>query len=222
MIKLYSWKWVPPMVRGYVRDIRVRWACEEAGIPYENSTIDWTFAATDGYRAIQPFGQVPGIEDGALKLSESGGILHHLGTQSEKLMPRDPEAQARVTSWMFAALNSVETFLAQWSEMNFFAKGQAWTKEREPQVVAVMSKRLDSLVARLDNRDYLEKEFSVADILMSDVLRQLDDSDHIKSRPSLLAYRERCFARPGHVKAMADHIASFVDAADPQSTPPTP
>lgn len=220
MIKLYSWKWVPPMVRGYVRDIRVRWACEEAGLPYENETIDGKFSKSEIYRALQPFGQVPAIEDHGLKLAESGAILHYLGLKSEKLMPREPDAQARVTSWMFAALNSVEPFAAQWQEMKFFAKGQAWAKEREPQVVEILGKRLDSIVGRLDNRDYLEVNFTVADILMASVLHGLDDSEHITSRPVLKAYRDRCQARPAYKKALADHLASFVDAANPQNTPP--
>jgi Glutathione S-transferase, N-terminal domain len=127
VIKVYSYRWVPSVVRGVVRDVRVRWALEEIGLPYENVLIGPAEQKSDEYRAIQPFGQVPALVEDDLTLSESGAIVHYLAQKSEKLMPKEPVAQARVTSWMFAALNSVEPFVQHWQLDVFFAKEDAKT-----------------------------------------------------------------------------------------------
>ncbi len=195
MIKVYSYRWVPPIVRGVVRDVRVRWALEEIGLPYENVLIGPAEQKSDEYRAIQPFGQVPALVEDDLTLSESGAIVHYLAQKSEKLMPKEPAAQARVTSWMFAALNSVEPFVQQWQFDVFFAKEDGKTAPRS-RLLDLVGKRLDALVPKLEGREYLEGRFTAADILMAGVMRMLFDSDHITSRPALLEYRKRCEARP--------------------------
>ena len=106
-IKVSAYRWVPPFAQGLVRDLRVRWALEEAGLPYEQRLLDFR-DKPEGYRKLQPFGQVPSFEDGALVLFESGAIVQHIAERSTALLPADPSARARAMSWMFAALNSVE------------------------------------------------------------------------------------------------------------------
>jgi glutathione S-transferase len=218
VIKVYSYRWVPPVVRGVVRDVRVRWALEEIGVPYENVLIGPAEQKSDEYRAIQPFGQVPALVEDELKLSESGAIVHYLAQKSEKLMPKEPAAQARVTSWMFAALNSVEPFVQQWQLDVFFAKEDPKAAPK-PRLLELVGSRLDALVPKLEGREYLEDRFTAADILMGSVMRMLFDTEFIKSRPVLLAYRKRCEARPAFKKALADHLASFDDSLGPKEMP---
>jgi glutathione S-transferase len=155
VIKVYSYRWVPPIVRGVVRDVRVRWALEEIGLPYENVLIGPAEQKSDEYRAIQPFGQVPALVEDDLTLSESGAIVHYLARRSEKLMPKEPFAQARVTSWMFAALNSVEPFVQQWQLDVFFAKADAKAAPK-PRLLELVGSRLDALIPKLEGREYLE------------------------------------------------------------------
>src|SRR5689334_8638825 len=108
MIRLSAFRWVPPFARGVVRDLRVRWALEEAGLPYEERLIGLDDRTSETYRALQPFGQVPAYEEDGLVLFESGAIVLHVAERFEALMPRDPGRRARVTTWMFAALNTIE------------------------------------------------------------------------------------------------------------------
>ena len=199
VIKVYSYRWVPPIVRGVVRDIRVRWALEEIGLPYENVLIGPAEQKSDEYRAIQPFGQVPALVEDDLTLSESGAIVHYLAQKSEKLMPKEPGAQARVTSWMFAALNSVEPFVQQWQLDVFFAKEDAKAAPK-PRLLELVGSRLDALVPKLEGREYLEDRFTAADILMGSVMRMLFDTEFITSRPVLRlepvhGSRQRCRSR---------------------------
>jgi glutathione S-transferase len=218
VIKVYSYRWVPPIVRGVVRDVRVRWALEEIGLPYENVLIGPAEQKSDEYRAIQPFGQVPALVEDDLTLSESGAIVHYLAQKSEKLMPKEPFAQARVTSWMFAALNSVEPFVQQWQFDVFFAKADAKAAPKS-RLLDLVGSRLDALVPKLEGREYLEDRFTAADILMGSVMRMLFDTEFITSRPVLLEYRKRCEARPAFKKALADHMASFDDSLGAKEMP---
>ena len=218
MIKLYSYRWVPPIIRGVVRDVRVRWALEEIGLPYENVLIGPAEQKSHEYRAIQPFGQVPALVEDDLELAESGAIVHYLAQRSEKLMPRDAAAQARVTSWMFAALNSVEPFVQQWQFDVYFAKEDAKATPKSG-LLKLVGVRLDALIPKLEGREYLENRFTAADILMGSVMRMLFDTEFITSRPVLLEYRKRCEARPAFKKALADHMASFDDSLGPKEMP---
>ena len=220
MIKVYSLRWAPPMVRGFVRDVRVRWALEEAHLPYENELVGPTDQKPDGsYREIQPFGQVPGYVEDDLILSESGGIVHHIALKSEALMPREPDAQARVVTWMFAALNSVEPFVGQLAEIDVFAKNQEWTKERRPTIARLVNMRLDALVTKLEGKEYLCDRFTAADVLMAHTLRLLKGTEFLTARPVLASYLARCEARPAYQKALADHLASFDENAAPKPQP---
>lgn len=200
---------VPSFAVGHVRDLRVRWALEEAGMPYEVRLIGPEDQASPAYRRQQPFGQVPVLRDGKLTLFESGAILLHLGEQSPALLPVDASGRAEATMWLFAALDSVEPELGNLAELLFFSAHEAWAIERRPVLEAAALKRLQDLEAWLAHRDYLAGTFSVADILMTTVLRLLDDTDLVAGFPALKAYHARCMARPAFRKALADQVALY-------------
>jgi glutathione S-transferase len=209
MITLSAFRWVPPLAQGLVRDLRVRWALEEAGIPYQERLIGPEDQATAAYRALQPFGQVPAIETGDLKLFESGAIVIHIAEQSDALMPSDPNGRARTSAWIFAALNSVEPQIQNLAELDLFHAREAWAPMRRPIAVEAAQKRLAAVETWLGNRDYLEGRFTAADLMMTTVLRILRHTDIVSDRPALKAYQERCEARPAFRKAMADHLRPF-------------
>jgi glutathione S-transferase len=213
MITLTAFRWVPPFARGLVRDFRVRWALEEAGIPYRESLIGSEDQTTAAYRALQPFGQVPAIETDELKLFESGAIVLHIAQESEALMPSDANGRARTIAWMFAALNSVEPPIQELGRLDFFHAGEAWAAARRPMAIEAVQKRLTALEDWLGGRDYLEDRFTAGDLLMTTVLRILRDTDIVSGRPMLKAYQERCEARPAFQKAMADHLRPFEASA---------
>jgi glutathione S-transferase len=213
MIKLSAFRWVPPVAQGLVRDVRTRWALEEAGIPYQEKLIGPEDQATAAYRALQPFGQVPAIETDELKLFESGAIVLHIAERSEALMPSDASGRARTRAWAFAALNSVEPPIQQLAELDLFHAGEAWTSTRRPMLVEAVQKRLGAIETWLDGRDYLENRFTAGDLLMTTVLRTLRHTDVVSRRPALNAYQERCEARPAFQKAMADHLRPFENGA---------
>jgi glutathione S-transferase len=213
MIKLTAFRSVPPFAQGLVRDFRVRWALEEARIPYDEWLIGPEDQATAAYRALQPFGQVPAIETGELKLFESGAIVLHIAEGSEALAPSDANGLARTKAWMFAALNSVEPAVQNLAELDLFHAGEAWAAERRPTAVEAVQKRLAALEHWLGGRDYLEDRFTAGDLLMTTVLRILRHTDIVSGRPALHAYQQRCEACPAFQKAMADHLRPFAAAA---------
>lgn len=201
--------WVPPDPRGYVRDLRVRWALEEAGLRYRVATVP--FEDIEARLPHQPFGQVPWLTDGDVTVFESGAILLHLGERSEALMPVDPRGRAEALSWVFAAQNSVETAALPWLIWRF--SGDAARCPGRDGLDAYLDARLDRLEAVLAGRDWLAGRFSVADVLMADALRTFDGSDVLTGRPGCRAYVERATARPAFARARADQIAHF-EAAD--------
>jgi glutathione S-transferase len=211
-IKVSAYRWVPPFAQGLVRDLRVRWALEEVGIPYEERLLDFR-NKPDGYRKLQPFGQVPTFEEDGLVLFETGAIVLHIAQRSTLLLPPDPSARARATSWMFAALNSVEPSIMSLIQVDLkFAGDAAATQMREAAVDAVKG-RLESVAAWLGERDYLEDRFTAGDLLMVTVLRILRHTDMVTTMPALAAYRERCEARPAFQKALAAQMAVFAENA---------
>jgi glutathione S-transferase len=215
MIRVSALRWVPPFAQGLVRDLRVRWALEEAGLAYEQQLIGPEEQKSADYRALQPFGQVPSYEEDGLVLFESGAIVLHIAERSEALMPSDPGARARAKTWMFAALNTIEppiTFLFQLD----MQKGGPDPAHREA-VAARVKARLTSLCDCLDGRDYLEDRFTASDLLMTSVLRILRRTDMVAQMPMLEAYRLRCEARPAFQKALADQMANFAASAPPQA-----
>jgi glutathione S-transferase len=213
MIKLTAFRSIPPFAQGLVRDFRVRWALEEARIPYEERLIGPEDQATAAYRALQPFGQVPAIETDELKLFESGAIVLCIAERSEALVPTDANGLARTKAWMFAALNSVEPAIQNLGELDLFHAGEAWAAERRPKAVEAVQKRLAALEDWLGGRDYLEERFTAGDLLMVTVLRILRHTDIVSGRAVLRAYQERCEARPAFQKAMADHLKPYQAAA---------
>jgi glutathione S-transferase len=209
MISLSAFRWVPPVAQGLVRDLRVRWALEEADIPYQERLISGEDQATAAYRALQPFGQVPAIEEGDLKLFESGAIVLHIAECSDVLMPPDANGRARTSAWVFAALNSVEPHIQNLAELDLFHAREDWALLRRPMAVQAVQKRLTVLEEWLGERAYLEDRFTAADLMMTTVLRILRHTDIVSKRPLLQAYQERCEARPTFQKALADHLKPF-------------
>jgi glutathione S-transferase len=213
MITVAAFRSVPPFARGLVRDLRVRWALEEAGIPYRHRLIGPEDQTTAAYRALQPFGQVPAIEEDGFKLFESGAIVHRIAERCEALMPSDANGRARTLAWMFAALNSVEPPVQNLAVLDLFHAGEAWAAARRPMLVEAVQKRLGALQDWLGGRDYLEDRFTAGDLLMTTVLRILRHTDIVSGRQALKAYQDRCEERPAFRKALADHLKAFEASA---------
>ena len=211
MYTLTTFRSVPSFAIGHVRDLRVRWALEEAGQPYDLRLIDFAEAATQDYRREQPFGQVPVLQDGDLTLFETGAILLHLGERYPALLPRDPDARAHVTMWTFAALNSVEPYLGNLANLVAFSMNEPWAAAQRPVLEEIALKRLGQVDAWLEGRDFLAGEFSVADILMTTVVRLLEGMDYVERFPRLTAWRDRCMARPAYRKALAAQVAQYAE-----------
>ena len=213
MIKVSAFRWVPPFAQGLVREFRVRWALEEAGVAYEERLIGPEDQASESYRALQPFGQVPAYEEDGLVLFESGAIVLRVAERSVALMPSDPGGRARAKTWMFAALNTLEPPIQNLAELDLFHADEEWAKLRRPAAVEAARVRLEMLSSWLDGRDYLEGRFTAGDLLMTTVLRILRHTDLVAEIPVLEAYRLRCEARPAFQKALADHMAPFAEYA---------
>ena len=206
---LTTFDWVPETPRGYVRDLRVRWALEEAGLPYRVESTPFGERKPEHFYH-QPFGQVPWLTDGDISIFESGAILLHLAEKSDALMPVDPHSRSEVLKWLFAALNSVETASLPWSIFQFSNDDEA-TPGRQ-NLDKFLEARLQHTEAVLADREWLGGAFSIADILMSDVLRLVDRFDGLENHPACRAYVARATARPSFVKAHADQIAHFAAA----------
>lgn len=207
---LTTYDWVPDMPRGYVRDIRVRWALEEAGLPYRVESTPFRDRQPEHF-AHQPFGQVPWLTDGDIVIFESGAILLHLGELSNKLMPVGPRGRSEVKEWLFAALASVEAASQPWSFFKF--SGDAGETPMWKFFDEFLNKhRLGHMEPILAQREWLAGTFSVADILMADVLRLVDRFDGLAKYPACRNYVARATARPSFVKAYADQMAHFAAA----------
>lgn len=206
---LTTFDWVPEPPRGFVRDVRIRWALEEAGLPYRVETIPF------GDHKVapppqQPFGQVPWLTDGDVSVFESGAILLHLGERNASLMPVDEPARGEAKEWLFAALNSVEAASQPWSF--FIFSGDTESQSFKMFEDFLKTHRLKHLEPVLAGREWLAGSFSVADILMADVLRLVDRFDGLAEHPACRAYVQRATARPAFVKAHADQLAHFAAA----------
>lgn len=204
-----AFAWVPPFAQGYVRDLRVRWALEEAGLPYDVDLLALGDADSEAYRQRQPFGQVPAWRDDTVDMFESGAIVLHIAEQSATLAPTDPAGRARVTSWVIAALNSVEPFAQNLATLDSFHAGQPWVEGYRPVARANLERRLASLSRWLGDRDWLEGRFTAGDIMMVTVLRELVDCGILKAFPNLDAYHARGIARPAFIKALGDQMRTF-------------
>lgn len=209
MIRVSAFRWVPPVAQGLVRDLRVRWALEEAGLEYEVRLIGPEDQQSRAYLELQPFGQVPAYEEDGLVLFESAAIVLHVASCTEVLMPADPAGRARVTAWMFAAMNSVEPHITNLAVIDLFNAGREWAKLRRPAAVDAVKARLERLANWLAGRDYLEERFTAADLLMTTVLRNLRHTDLVAQVPALEAYQRRCEARPAFQRALSAQMATF-------------
>ena len=216
-IQVSAFRWVPPFAQGYVRDLRVRWALEEAGLPYAAVLIDPQIQGSADYRAWQPFGQVPAYRDEAVELFESGAIVLHIATKSPALAPLDEAGRARVTTWVIAALNSIEPHAQNLVALDAFYPGEAWTAGYRPHAERLLTARLAGLSQCLGDKDYLETRFTAGDIIMTTVLRELVDCGVLARYPNLDAYRRRCEARPAFGRAMEAQLRTFRENA-PEAT----
>ncbi len=206
---LTTYDWVPEMPRGYVRDLRVRWALEEAGLPYRVESTPFREKKPEHF-AHQPFGQVPWLTDGDISIFESGAILLHLAGRSDALLPTDPRRRAEALEWLFAALNSVEMASLPWAILKF--SGAAGDSPEAKRFDAFLRSRLQHMEPVLAAREWLAGTFSIADILMADVLRLVDRFDGLSEYTACRAYVARATARPSFVKAHADQMAHFAAA----------
>lgn len=210
MITLTAFRMAPDFAQGLVRDLRVRWALEEAGLPYQQNLINFGENNTPAYRAIQPSGQVPVIQDGALTLFESGAILLHIADKTDALLPRDANARERAKAWVFAALNSVEPAVANVVLIDLFNGDQEWGKLRRPAAAEFLQTRLDAIAGWIGNNDYLEGDtFTAGDLMLVTVLRTLRHTDLVTGHPVLGPYLKRCEARPAFQRALGAQMAVF-------------
>lgn len=209
-LTIWTLDWVPEGPRGFVRDLRLRWACEEAGLPYSVRTVPFEGRETN-HLSQQPFGQVPFLTDGEVETFESGAALLHLARKSEKLMPRDPAAEAETIQWMFAALNSIEMVTVPWWFLDLSGKPDNGLTDW-------VRKRLHQLERVLSEREWLAADrFTAADLLMADVLR-IPKVRAFEDRPASESYVSRVTDRPAFSKARADQLAHF-SAADRADSP---
>jgi glutathione S-transferase len=209
-----AFKWVPPFARGFVRDIRARWAFEEAGQAYAVDLVDGVYVKSQTHRHFQPFGQIPTYRDDQVEIFESGAIVLYICESAGVLVPADPAARIRATQWLISALNSVEPWVMQLAVVDVFEADQDWSKNRRPKVLDDLHARLKDLADALSDRETLDGgAFTYGDLMMTSVLGGLRGTGVLDNHPNLAAYVVRGEARPAHVKAMADHMAVF-KAAD--------
>ena len=214
MITISAFKNVPDFAQGQVRDLRARWALEEAGLPYETRLLQQGDQDQPEYRALQPFGQVPILEEDGFRLFESGAIVLYIGERSETLLPNDPGARMRATQWLISALNSIEPFIMNVALIDLFYKKEEWAKLRRPGAVAFVERRLASLSRSLGEKPYLDGDrFTAGDLMMASVLRALDHTDIVRKDVRLAAYLERCLARPAFKRALEAQLGDFEHAA---------
>jgi len=203
----------PDRGRGLARDMRVRWALEEVGQPYEVRLLTFEAMKEPAHLALHPFGQIPTYEEGDLTLFESGSIIFHIAERHAGLLPRDPNARARAITWMFAALSTVEPPILDLSVAKFQEGDKSWAEQRLPLVKDRIRRCLAQLSRRLGDADWLEGDFSAGDLMMVAVLLRLKASGILEEFPSLSAYVARGEARPAYKRAFAAQLAVFTAAS---------
>jgi glutathione S-transferase len=199
----------PDRGHGLARDMRVRWALEEVGQPYDVRLVSFREMKQAAHRRLHPFGQIPTYEEGDLVLFESGGIILHLAERHSGLLPQDTNARARAIAWMFAALNTVEPPIVELEQFPYAEGEKPWYKERLPLLEDRIRVRLGELSNRLGDADWLDGAFSAGDLMMVMVLRRLDGSGLVEEYPNLAGYVARGEARPAYQRAFAAQLAVF-------------
>src|SRR5688572_13405576 len=204
----------PDRGQGLARDMRVRWALEEVGQPYEVRLLSFSEMKEPAHRALHPFGQIPTYEEGELALFESGAIVLHIAERHARLLPDEANARARAIAWMFAALNTIEPPIVDRSMATILERDKSWYEERLPVLEDRVRVRLRELSSRLGDADWLDGAFSAGDLLMVTVLRRLDGSGLLEEFPNIAAYVARGEARPAYKRAFDDQLAVFTAASN--------
>ena len=204
-----GFKQSPDRGQGLARDMRVRWALEEVGQPYDVRLVTFPEMKQPAHRSRHPFGQIPTYEEGELVLFESGGIVLHIAETHAGLLPEDANARARAITWMFAALSTVEQSIVELQFVMFTERDKSWYEERLAMVHDRIRVRLGELSRRLGDADWLDGAFSAGDLMMVVVLRRLGGSGMLETYPNLAAYVARAEARPAYQRAFADQLAVF-------------
>jgi len=214
-IEITAYRWVPPFAQGLVRDLRARWALEEAGLDYKVRLLDVQAKPAD-YVKEQPFEQVPCLSDGTVHIFESGAIVQYIGEKSEAILPREPEARYRAIQWTYAALNSVEPAVQNRVLLDAFYADQEWAKLRKPSADEFARLKLKRVSDWLGDKLYLEGDrFTIGDLMMITVLRLGDKAGLLDATPNLAAYVQRGQHRPAFQQALSDQLAAFA-ANEPQ------
>lgn len=199
----------PDRGNGLARDMRVRWAFEEVGQPYEVRLLSFKAMKEPAHLALQPFGQIPTYEEGDLSLFESGAIVLHIAERHPGLLPGEAKARSRAIMWMFAALNTLEPPIFDRSLVRILERDKPWYEERLAALDEIIRKRLAGLSSHLGEADWLDGAFSAGDLLMVTVLRRLQGSGMLEERPNLAAYVARAEARPAYQRAFEAQLAVF-------------
>lgn len=203
----------PDRGQGLARDMRVRWALEEVGRPYNVRLVSFKAMKEPAHLALHPFGQIPTYEEGDLALFESGAIVLHIAAHHSGLLPDDANARARAITWMFGALSTVEPPIVEREIATYLERDHAWYEERLPILEDRVRGRLDELSSRLGDADWLDGEFSAGDLMMVTVLRRLQGSDLLDEYPNLSTYIARGEARPAYQRAFDAQLAVFIAAS---------
>ncbi|MFC3711091.1 glutathione S-transferase family protein [Sphingoaurantiacus capsulatus] len=204
-----AFKASPDQGQGLARDMRVRWALEEAGQAYDVRLVTFAEMKEPAHLVLHPFGQIPTYEEGDLTLFESGAIILHIAETRDGLLPAEPNARARAIMWMFAAVNTVEPPIVEYEQAQFTDQGKPWAAERRASLVPPIRKRLGELSRRLGDADWIDGDFSAGDIMLVMVLRRLDGDNLVEEFPNLAAYVARAEARPAYRRAFAAQYAVF-------------
>lgn len=215
-IEITAFEWVPELVQGLVRDLRARWALEEAGLDYRVRLLGQQ--RPPEYLLEQPFDQVPCFSDGTVRIFETGAIAQYIGEKSEVLLPRDPQGKYRAIQWTYSALNSVEPAILNLILIDLFYAGEEWAKLRRPGAEEFVKLKLKRVSDWLGDKEWLEDRFTIGDLLMVTELRFLRHTDFVAEFPNLAAYQARGEARPAFNRALADQMAVYA-ANQPQVEP---
>jgi glutathione S-transferase len=207
-IEITCFDWVPDFARGFVRDLRPRWACEELGLPYRERAIS-AMSRPEWFYAEQPFGQVPVVRDGDLRLFESGAILVQLAEREGRLLPQSGQGRADVLGWLFASYNSIEPLAMEQANVLIFHAGEDWAEARKPMLFEAIDKKLARVADAFGDREWIAGDFSIADIALVSTMRELERNGLLGKFPTLAAYVERGMARPAFNRAIEAQLEAF-------------